>query len=296
MTLRRLLPAALGLLPALSFAGSFQLTAQNDSGFSTDRAYTSGVRLSHLWESRVADAPRWELGILQQIFTPDTSRDPAALDERPYAARLLLYGARHAAGPGRLDTLEVSAGVTGPSALGRQAQDLFHRFVSSPEPDWRRQLHDRFDGNAGATFTRTLARSASHPVSLAGHAGGSVGTVLGYVHGALEARWGAEQAPWSEALRLAASPVTDAGRGGGLSAFAGASVRQVFRSELLERNGDDPGRRLDREDTVVRYAAGAGYAAAWGTVTFALAQESREYASQPYRHRFWSLGLAIALD
>ena len=296
MSLRGLLLAACGLLPALASADSLQLTAQNDSGFGTDRGYTSGVRLSHLWEARVPDVPRWELGIVQQIFTPDTKVDPQALAGRPYAARLLLFGARHSGNDGRLDTLEASAGVTGPSALGEQAQDFFHRFISSPATDWSNQLHDRFDGSVGATATRRLAVSDAMPLALAGHAGVSLGTVTSHVHAGAEIRWGAAGAPYSEALRLASTPVANAGKALGFAAFAGASVRGVLRNRLLVRNAGDPGADLDREDAVARLAAGASWSAAWGTTSFALVQESHEVSRQPYTMRFWSLSFALPLD
>jgi lipid A 3-O-deacylase len=294
--IRGALLAACGLLPALSNADSLQLTAQNDSGFGTDRGYTSGVRLSRLWGGRVAEAARFEAGIVQQAFTPDTKVDPRARVDRPYAARLLAFGARHSGGEGRLDTLEASAGVTGPSALGEQTQDFFHRFVDAPETDWSRQLHDRFDGSVGATATRPLVVSPTMPLALAGHAGASVGTVLSYVHAGAELRWGAADAPYSEALRLASTPGTNAGQATGFAAFAGASVRAVLRNRLLVRNPDDPGAGLEREDAVARYAAGASWSAAWGTTSFALVRESREHARQPFTMRFWSLSFALPLD
>lgn len=287
---------ACGLVPTLSNADSFQFTGQNDSGFNTDRGYTSGVRFSYLWEGRVADAPRFEAGIRQQIFTPDTRVDPLALSDRPYAGRLLLFGARHSGREGRLDTIEASAGVAGPSALGEQAQDFFHRFVDAPDGDWSRQIHDRFDGSVGATTTHRLLESGTMPLALAGHAGVSLGTVLSYAHVGAEIRWGAAGAPYSEALRLASTPATGVGRATGFAAFAGASVRAVFRNRLLVRNSDDPGTSLEREDAVARYAAGVSWSAAWGTTSFALVQESHEYEGQPFTMRFWSLSLALPLD
>lgn len=295
MRLGGLLGAACCALPALAHADSLQLTVQNDSGFGTDRGYTSAVRISRLWETTVPDAPRFEAGLLQQIFTPDTKVDPSARSDRPYAARLVAFGARHRGSEGRLDTLEASAGVTGPSALGEQAQDFFHRFISSPPTDWSRQIHDRFDGSLGATTTRRLLVSDTMPLALAGHAGASVGTVVSFAHAGAEVRWGAAGAPYSEALRLASTPVTDAGRALGFAAFAGASVRAVLRNRLLVRNSDDPGADLDREQAVARYAAGASWSATWGTASFALVQETHEFTRQPFTMRFWSLSLALPL-
>ncbi len=294
--MRRALALALAAAALPAAADSLQFTAQNDSGFATDRAYTSGVGLSWLRAPRAPGERAWELGLAQQIFTPDTREDPSARLERPYAARLVLFGACHAAGEGRLDTLAASVGVTGPSALGKQAQQLFHHVISSPATDWSRQLHDRLDAGVQGTLSRTLWSAQSTGASLAGHAGGQLGNVLGFAHAGLEARWGAAAAPWSEPLRYAPTPIGDAGRAHGFSAFAGASYRYVFRNELLERNAGDPGRTLDREASVRRLALGAGWAARWGALTFTLVQEAREYTRQPYLTRYWSLGLAMPLE
>jgi hypothetical protein len=134
------------------------------------------------------------------------------------------------------------------------------------------------------------------PVSVAGHLGATVGSVVGYAHAGLELRWGAAGAPWNEALRYAPTPLLAAGAGGGLSAFAGASVRGVFRNRTLARNADDPGATIDREDSVGRFAAGGAWAASWGTASFALVKETHEYTRQPYPMHFWSLSVAIPLD
>lgn len=294
--MRRAAALALALAPLAAAADSLQLTPQNDSGFATDRGYTSGVRLGYLWEGRVADAPRFELGLEQRIYTPDTRQDPHALLERPYAARLLAFGARHAAGEDRLDTLEAGMGVTGPSALGKEAQQLFHHLIESPPTDYSHQLHERFDAHLGATWSRTLARASSWPVSLAGHAGGVAGNVVSFAHAGIEGRWGGPDAPWSEPLRYVSTPAIDAGRVRGFSGFAGASLRRVLRNELLVRNAGDPGRVLEREDTVRRTAFGISYGHRWGVASLALVSETHEYTQQPYQMRFWSLTLAAPLD
>ena len=282
-------------LPAAAAPGSLQLSVQNDSGFGTDRGFSSGARLSWLAEGA------FELGLVHQIHMPDASRDILGFADRPYAGRLLAFGARHFASadagtPGhRLATVEVQAGVTGPSARGRQVQDFFHGFISSPETDWSRQRRDRFDGAVVVAETRELWRGAGSPWSVAGHAGANAGTVVGFLHGGLELRWGAPGSLASELLRHASTP-QGKGAPAGFSAFAGASARRVWRNRLLEREADDPGLPLVRENVVGRIAAGGAWKAAWGTVSFAVAQETREIEGQPWRGRFWSVQAALPFD
>lgn len=284
--------AAAAVLPAA--ASSFQAAVDNDAAFDTDRGYTSGVRLTWVGDAPSGE-PRREFGLQQDIFTPDAKRDILGRRDRPYAGRLRFLGALHRIGDDRHDTLAVSAGVLGPSALGRQAQDAIHRIVPSPATDWSLQLSDRFDGSVGGTLSRVAWRPGD-AFAVAWHAGATAGTVEGFGHAGAELRWGPAGAPWSALLRHVATPVADAGRGGGLSVFLGASVKGVFRDRLLERNAGDPGALLDRKRAVGRIAAGVAWRAAWGAVSFALAQDSDAFEGQRYPQRFGSLTLAIALD
>ena len=293
--MRRALVAAVAGLAAPAAAGSFQALIDNDVVFGTDRGYTSGVRLSWLADAAAPDAPRPEFGLVQDIYTPDTKRDIRGQGDRPYVGRLRLFGAVHAIAPGRFDTLEASAGVAGSSALGRQSQELIHRVVPSPETDWSRELPDRFDGAIAGTLTRVPWRQPGG-FALAVHGGAVLGTMQGYAHAGAEIRFGGEGAPWSATLRHAATPAGDAGGEGGFSAFLGASVKGVFRDRLIERNADDPGLTLERRRAVGRVAGGVAWSARWGTVTFALAQDSDAFAQQRYPQRFGSLAVAIPLD
>lgn len=290
-------PLAVLALPVAAAAGSLQLSVQNDSGFGTDRGFSSGARLAWLAEAPAA----FEFGLVHQIHMPDAKRDILGLADRPYAGRLVAFGAWHGTWPHPGSgvpahaTVEAQAGVMGPSAKGRQAQDFFHGFISSPETDWSRQRRDRFDGSVATTLTRELWRGAGSPWSMAGHGGGTAGTVLGFAHAGLELRWGPPGAPASELLRHVSTPQFR-GAPAGFSAFAGASARRVFRNRLLERESDDPGIPLVREKIVGRFAAGGAWKAAWGVVTFAVAQETREVEGQPWRGRFWSVQAALPLD
>ncbi len=84
------------------------------------------------------------LGFGQQIYTPaDTQLNPPLPDDRPYAGYLYGLFALHAKQRNRLDTLELAAGIIGPSALGEQAQNEIHRIKGvDTSKGWDYQLAD----------------------------------------------------------------------------------------------------------------------------------------------------------
>ena len=254
------------------------LQVDNDVAFHTDRWYTSGVRIA-----RVKDNIEW--GVLQEIYTPEGKRWHPGVDDRAPAARLLLSLARHDVTPELFQTLEVMAGVRGPSAHGRETAEDIHEIISAPFVDWSRQIGDEFDG--------TLVGARSQRVGpLRVHYGAQLGTQVVFAHAGVEARFGPASDSVGRLLRFAATPES-AANAQGWSAYAGASVRGVARNELLTKNYDPRGGALDRENVVTRIAGGVAWIAAWGAITFDVAQDSREFGQQREPHRFGSLTVSV---
>ena len=288
--MRRLAGAALALL-ALGDAraaedAQWYLQVDNDVAFTTDRWYTSGVRIAR--SHRSADAQRIEWGVAQEIYTPNLNRfNPA---DRPYAARLFLSGARHDYTADGHRTLEFTAGVRGPSALGRQSQELVHRLVPAPDDDWSRQLPNRLDVQAIAVQSRDLAIDGGSQPHGVLHYGAVLGTNITLVHAGFEVRAG--QPFEFPALRFAATPPLAAAHG--WSAFAGASGRWVPRNTLLAGSSDPTVGEVTRNPSVWRLAAGLAWANSWGAVTFTLTQDSREFKTQQAMQRFGILALHLS--
>ncbi|HUQ27267.1 MAG TPA: lipid A-modifier LpxR family protein [Usitatibacter sp.] len=272
--------AALACLPAAAAPGDalWYLQVDNDVAFSTDRWYTSGVRIA-----RVKDGVEW--GLLQEIYTPEASRWHRGVSDRAPVGRLLLSLARHDISGEAFQTIELMAGVRGPSAGGRPSTESIHRVIPAPQVDWRRQLGDAFDATFAAARTQRFG-----PVKI--HAGAQLGTQLIFAHAGFEARFGSAAHAASRLLRFAATP--ELSLESGWSAYAGAGLRGVFRNELLSRNYDPEGPALSRERAVTRIAAGVTWTGTWGAVTFDLAQDSREFAQQREPHRFGSLALHVS--
>jgi lipid A 3-O-deacylase len=256
------------------------LQIDNDVAWGTDRWYTSGVRVG-----RVQDGVEW--GVLHEVYTPDAKRfEPGRPDPAP-VGRLLATYARHHYEPGVFQTLEIDLGVRGPAALGKEATEEIHHLFPAPRIDWSRQLENRFDGQAVAVRTQSVAAQWKL------HVGGVLGTQVAFAHAGVEFRTGANAALASPLLRFAATPPFADGEMG-WSFFAGASARGVARNELLSRNYDPFGPGLARERGIVRGVLGLAWARPWGVLEFSLATDSREFAGQHSPHRFGSLSLHVA--
>ena len=168
--------------PAARDPSSFTLLVyfENDLFYDSDRYYTNAVQirlispdLKRLMENPMlpeglnrtlegvpfpgrggASQFNVSLGFGQHIYTPEDTqaRDPDP-DDRPYAGYLYGLFALHAKQRNRLDTLELAAGMIGPSALGEQAQNGVHRARDiDTAKGWDHQLHD--EPVAMLTWTR----------------------------------------------------------------------------------------------------------------------------------------------
>ena len=271
---------------ALLAAGMWYVQVENDVPFHTDRWYTSGFRIAHSHESR--EGRRLELGLVHEIYTPNLNHPQP--NDRPYAARLFASVARHDYTPQMHRTFEATAGVRGPSARGEQAQEFVHRFIPAPEDDWSRQLPDHADLQLIASQTQALGFCPRD--MCAAHFGATLGTTQTFAHVGAELRTGGPQRVASNVLRFAATPPMAGATG--WSAFAGASARMVARNALLEGNADAGARDVRIKHGVVRVSAGVAWSGTWGSVTFALSQDSREFETQGSPVRFGTLAVQLA--
>ncbi|MDD9911883.1 MAG: lipid A deacylase LpxR family protein [Alphaproteobacteria bacterium] len=163
----KFLVSILCIIPAFVWAEGqiFSLTLENDlfSGYSKDQNYTHGTRLSLLQTDehaphavqKIAELLPWyqegyHVGTIysigQNLYTPeDISTQTPNPKDRPYAA--MLYGSVGIATASsdyyQVDELELMAGVVGPSALGKETQQLVHEAVRAKKPrGWHHQLKD----------------------------------------------------------------------------------------------------------------------------------------------------------
>ncbi len=149
---------------------AFSITSENDKYFAgTDRHYTNGLRLSFLGDTRVDESPflvkkiaeyvptlnnetarlqtyKVGLSLGQNIYTPsDIAVATPSPTDRPYAGWLyaaLTFQAQ-SADSRLLRVVEITVGLVGPGALGRQAQNGVHSILGIAHANgWKHQLHN----------------------------------------------------------------------------------------------------------------------------------------------------------
>ena len=253
----------------------------NDLVFNTDRWYSSGLRIARVGGSGDVQV---EWGLLHEIYSPEGKYWFPGVDDRAPTARLLFYGARHRQTRSYVETLELAGGVRGPAARGEQLTDMVHKFADAAEVDWSRQEGDQVDVQ--------LAAVRSHAIGdFRLHYGAVVGSEQGFAHGSVEWRIGegAARVALSPLFRYAATPPPPTSALPGWAFFVGAGARAVGWNDMIDRNYDPLGPELEPKRVVGRAAAGLAWVGSWGSVTFAIATESREFEAQRRSQGFGSL-------
>lgn len=198
---------------------AFGISVENDSrnvgGPGVDQAYSNGLQLSYVYArdkvpgwvpDAIGESQRLKQELLRskinfgisfnhQVYTPtNTSVSTYNAADRPYAAWMNLAFSMHLKNRERSHTLEVSLGVVGPSALGEQIQNGFHRLIeASPAQGWAHQLKD--EPTVQITYQQRLRffelRNKYGPYfDLIPMTGGGVGNVFIGMHAGMIARLG----------------------------------------------------------------------------------------------------------
>ncbi len=311
---------------------SLQLYFENDLFYNTDRYYTNAVQarlispdLRTLAENdllpegisrALVDVPfpgrkeavryNISLGLGQQIYTPsDTQLKNPPDDDRPYAGYLYGLLALHAKKENRLDTLELAAGVIGPSALGEQAQNEVHRFRGfETAKGWSHQLHD--EPALMLTWTRAWRlneASRGWAWDFLPHTAVSAGIPFTQAGLGGELRWGWNLPPdyGSSTIRPGAGiyvPDADTGaRGGGwadrisLYVFAGGDGRFVAHNTLLDGNTWRDSPSVDKFPFVGELSGGVALGLGDLRLTYTHVYRSKEFHNQEKGQDFGSITL-----
>lgn len=219
------------------------------------------------------------LSLGQSIYTPrDVSSENPPTSQRPYAGWLYTSLALHSKDERELDTLELTLGVVGPSALGEEVQNNFHNAIGSPRPEgWSHQLHD--EPGLMLTWQRNwrfmaLDLPTGLGLDVIPHAGVTAGNVAIYANLGGEVRFG---------LNLPADFGTAfIGPGPGVSAPVAVGSERIKASRWRGAHV---------------FAGADGRAVTLGdfSVTYTQAYRTQEYEDQPGGgHTFGSLSLSYS--
>lgn len=317
--------------------GSARFYTENDKYFAgTDEHYTNGFKLSFLSTdlasftggpvppsvqrlaralgNLVPEGHGYKLGLSlgQNIYTPvNTATTLDQPGDRPYAAWLYAGVAFQVYAPprvlanpvlpslSRLDTVEVTFGLVGPGALGRQVQNNFHHLIDvEPAKGWDHQIHN--EPGLNLVFERTYRVATGRARTGWGadflpHAGLSLGNIFTYANVGAQVRGG-----W----RLPADFGTNLIRATGDSnsaqrpplsvfGFAGFDARAVAHDVTLEGNSFRSSPGVKAETFVADLLGGLAVGTARWQLTYAQAVRSKEFEGQVKAAVFGSISVTF---
>ena len=290
-------------------------TLENDFFAGQDRHYTNGLQVAFVTPTASmpaalralppvawSDAPDVVFAFGQRIYTPDNKNAAVPdMNDRPYAGWLYgLVDVQTARNGFIVDHVTMTLGVVGPSALGRQTQDLFHHLTSSRRPKgWDSQLHDEPAVTLG--FERAWP-AVVHGTFLGWQqdlsliTGATVGNVLTYANAGAIWRFGSVLPDDLPATHVSLGPSRDGYRGthqAGWYAWLGAEGRAVAHNIFLDGNTGRDGPSVKRK--VGGYDLQLGLAMVWPAmrVSFMLVERGREFDGQKTPDRFGQLAVSV---
>ncbi len=310
--------------------GVLSLLAENDSLSSgADRNYTSGVKLAYVspadrvprWLRATGSFTRgisnsepdfWGISIGQSIFTPeDINAVPAPPDQHPYAGWLymqIMVSAEEDRTDGRrprfIDSYELEFGITGPSALGEEAQRGIHEWLGAPDPQgWDSQLNDEFA--FAVSFDRRWRALRLFGDFLGGieadltpNAGASLGTLRTEARAGITARIGQriDNDYGPPRVRPSLSGVEHfAGGPLSWSIFAGVQGRAVAHNLFLDGNTFQESASVERTPYVADFQTGLSISAGDWRLAYTYVWRTEEFQTQPTRQDFGALALSVRM-
>ena len=307
--------------------GTATVYMENDKFLAgSDKHYTNGFKLSALsrnlsddldeapsWASQIVrwlpthkeDRPGRKLGfaIGQNIYTPEDIETTALVpDDRPYAGWLYSSLAVHTQTYGRLDVFEVSLGVVGPSALGRQIQNGWHKIIGVDEvKGWDNQLRDEPGIIIAYEHRRrfkTANSTAGWGADLIPHVGVSLGNVDTHLSGGAQARIG-----WRLPSDFGHAPIRPGGdsnthsfadlTGWAFHGFAGFDARLVGWNIFLDGNTWKDGHNVDKREIAADFFVGLSLRFERLRFNYTQISRTREFYGQDKSDVFGSLALTV---
>lgn len=307
--------------------GAWTVVTENDKYFAgTDRHYTNGLKFLWLGETSLdeseeflqsvadliptlrtdAEQQRYKVGVAlgHNIYTPaDTETAALVADDRPYAGWLygsLLAQAQEVDGR-MLRVVELSVGIVGPSAFGREVQNGFHQIINVPEAQgWDHQLKDE----PGIMLSwerrwrlKTWELDGRRWLDVIGRGRLTLGNV--HTHAAVGGRvrlgWNLPRDFGTDLIRPAGGAIANAGPERGFSAhlYLSAEARAVARNIFLDGNTWRDSHSVDKHPLMGDLSA--GLVLAWPSFQLTYTQDlrTREFRGQDEADVFGSVAVTF---
>ncbi len=309
---------------------------ENDSiGSGKDQNYTSGLRATYFdhklevpeficklakWAPSLKenlDKPDknevsvyYSLG--QNLYTPNDIGSPAQdLNDRPWAA--FLYGSMgiyldpEKTGKS-IDEFELTLGVVGPAALGRQAQTVVHKHItnSTIPLGWGNQLENepgfilswqhRWWPDELHWEVPTFFKGKTLKVSVGPHLGASIGNVYTYGNAGFSFRISSEGSATSDMPIRVRPALPGTGKfkvdGWGWSLFGGLEGRAVARNIFLDGNTFESSHSVTKYPFVSDANIGIAFEVWKLRLSYTLVSRSKEFKTQQSSELFGAASLS----
>lgn len=266
-------------------------------------------RLTRALEPAQPDGRQFHVSIGQALWTPsDGSREDLIVDDRPYAAAMVVSLASNVRQGNTLHVSTLRLGMVGPVVGGRHLQSLIHRLTGSAQPrGWSQQLHNEPVFQLGHQRLRRVAdtRGEQGPFGWSQdvlvHAGGAVGNLATLASVGAEWRFGRgldddfgslPLRPGGEAAGGDTRPPRDDAHA---HAFLSLEGRWLLHDISLDGNSFRASHAVERRPFVL--ASGYGVAMSWGGWKLVVSRyhRTREFDGQQRRPVFGSITLARTL-
>jgi lipid A 3-O-deacylase len=266
----------------LFHSSAVTLTTENDKYFAgTDHHYTNGLKLAFLGTTRLDESPGFIRGFTRlvptlrkdaarqnfkvglslghDLFTPnDTTTAIPDPNDRPYAAWLYAgFNFQAVSADGSvLRIAEITVGMVGPAALGRQVQNGYHQVIDAdPANGWDHQLRNEPGLILSLEQRRRLLRQDLGPpgfsADLIGHYGLALGNIRtnAYAGPAVRFGWHLPEDFGIDLIHPSGGDEAPA-RVTSVYVFAGTRAQAVARNIFLDGNAWRAGPSVDKRPLV----------------------------------------------
>ncbi len=308
-------------------SGYWSVQVENDVfGTSTDRFYTNGLQFNYIqrdktitWLEKLVDklplfvrtdnkGRGYAFG--QKMFTPEDTQSTELIEnDRPYAG--WLYGSasvaslmKNTAEYRKINAVEFTLGIVGPSSLGEQAQNGFHDLIGVPHANgWDNQLRDELG------LVVTYVRKSEHfsymknslEYSWSPHKVLALGNVYTYAGGGVMVRFGKN-------LRNDIGPpnispgfpgnafFNPTKEGSSWYLFAGVEGRVMARNIFLDGNTFKDSHSVDKKTLVFDLQYGLAYQRGKIRISYSQVLRSKEFYGQKDESLFGAVNISYDMD
>jgi len=265
-------------------------------------------RLTFMNQADSARALSISLG--HEIYTPtDTHATELLVKDRPYTGLAYYQLGFHNYDAQRMRSLEMTLGIVGPHAYAQEVQAFYHHWTGNPKVNgWPHQLRDEPLVGVAYEDKRKLRYpfgASNYGADVIRHIGGGLGNAFTYASGGLGARlgwklphdfgnFGMRPISHNNAVIDERDPRFTDYDPRGVHLFAGVDGLIFLRNITLDGNTFAESHHVEKEPFIANVIAGFGVIYGRCKITGIHFTRTKEFATQPAAHEFWSLNLSIA--